>query len=122
MRPARRLPLDSPKRAAHLERVRIPGRFQHVGKFIFDVAHNAAGVEVLAQTLAAVAPPLPIAVVLCVLRDKDWREMIRVLAASVSRFVLTTAPTAPASRAWNLDEVAAFRARARCRGRRHCGF
>ncbi len=94
--------------AAHLERVRIPGRFQHTGKFIFDVAHNAAGMEVVVQTLAAVRPPLPIAVVLCVLRDKDWREMIRVLAGAVSRFVLTTAPTAPDSRAWNLDEALDF--------------
>ena len=37
----------------HVERVRIPGRFQHVGKFIFDVAHNPAGAEVLAQTVTS---------------------------------------------------------------------
>lgn len=91
-----------------LERVQIPGRFQHTGQFIFDVAHNAAGIEVLTQTLAAVAPPGPIAVVLCVLRDKDWREMIRVLSHAVSHFVLTNAPTAPESRAWDLAEALAF--------------
>ena len=91
-----------------LERVRIPGRFQHVGPFIFDVAHNAAGADVLAQTIAAVSPPTPIAAVLCVLRDKDWPAMIRSLGAVVSHFVLTNAPTAPASRAWNLDEVLSF--------------
>ena len=95
--------------AAHnLPGVRIPGRFQHTGRFIFDVAHNPAGIEVLAQTIAAVSPPGPIAVVLCVLRDKDWREMIRVLSHSVSHLVLTNAPTAPASRAWDLAEVLAF--------------
>jgi len=94
--------------AAHLGDVKIPGRFEHVGRYIFDVAHNAAGAEVLVQTIAAVAPPEPIAVVLCVLRDKDWREMIRTLSRVASRFVLTMAPTAPASRAWDLDEVAAF--------------
>jgi dihydrofolate synthase/folylpolyglutamate synthase len=93
---------------AHLDRVRIPGRFQHTGQFIFDVAHNPAGIEVLAQTIAAVSPPGPIAVVLCVLRDKDWREMIHVLGHSVSHFVLTNAPTAPASRAWNLADVERF--------------
>jgi folylpolyglutamate synthase/dihydropteroate synthase len=69
----------SARPARNLGRVRIPGRFQHTGQFIFDVAHNPAGIEVLAQTIAAVSPPGPIAVVLCVLRDKDWREMIRVL-------------------------------------------
>jgi dihydrofolate synthase/folylpolyglutamate synthase len=94
--------------ARHLERVHIPGRFQHIGRFIFDVAHNAAGAEVLAQTIAAVSPPKPIAVVLCVLRDKDWREMIRVLRGVASHFVLTNAPTAPASRAWDLAEVHEF--------------
>jgi dihydrofolate synthase/folylpolyglutamate synthase len=94
--------------SAHLDRVRIPGRFQHTGQFIFDVAHNPAGIEVLAQTIAAVSPPGPIAVVLCVLRDKDWREMIRVLGHSVSHFVLTNAPTAPASRAWNLADAERF--------------
>ncbi|MGH7619453.1 MAG: bifunctional folylpolyglutamate synthase/dihydrofolate synthase [Gemmatimonadaceae bacterium] len=93
---------------AHTGRVSIPGRFQHVGRFIFDVAHNPAGAEVVAQTVAAVAPPAPIAVVLCVLRDKDWREMVRVLARVASHFVLTMAPTAPASRAWDLAEVLAF--------------
>jgi dihydrofolate synthase/folylpolyglutamate synthase len=92
----------------YLDRVHIPGRFQHVGQFIFDVAHNPAGAEVVAQTIMAVSPPRPITAVLCVLRDKDWREMIRVLSRVVSRFVLTMAPTAPASRAWDLAEVTEF--------------
>jgi dihydrofolate synthase/folylpolyglutamate synthase len=94
--------------ARSLDQVRIPGRFQHVGRYIFDVAHNPAGAEVLAQTLAAVAPPTPVAAVMCVLRDKDWREMIRALSGVVSHFVLTNAPTAPASRAWDLGEVLAY--------------
>lgn len=92
----------------HLDRVHIPGRFQHVGHVIFDVAHNPAGSEVLVKTIASVAPPKPITAVLCVLRDKDWREMIRVLSQVVDRFVLTMAPTAPASRAWDLAEVVEY--------------
>lgn len=99
----------APDRAQHdLRTVRIPGRFQHVGPFIFDVAHNPAGIEVLVQTIDAVSPPRPIAVVLCVLRDKDWRHMIRLLGPVASRFVLTMAPTAPASRAWDLAEATSF--------------
>jgi dihydrofolate synthase/folylpolyglutamate synthase len=94
--------------ARHVDRVRIPGRFQHVGRFIFDVAHNPAGADVLAQTIVAVSPPKPIVAVLCVLRDKDWREMIRILSTVASHFVLTMAPTAPASRAWDPSEVLAF--------------
>jgi len=94
--------------ASALGNVRIPGRFQRAGKFILDVAHNSAGVEVLVQTLRAVAPPEPIIVLLCVLRDKDWRDMIRILSTVASRFVLTMAPSAPASRAWDLGEAASF--------------
>jgi dihydrofolate synthase / folylpolyglutamate synthase len=91
-----------------LRDVYIPGRFQQRGRFILDVAHNPAGAEVLAQTIRAVAPPRPITALLCVLGDKDWRSMMRVLREVCDRFVLTMAPTAPASRAWNLDEAAAF--------------
>jgi len=94
--------------AAPLDAVRIPGRFQHVGRYVFDVAHNPAGAEVVAQTLAALAPPRPVVVLLCVLRDKDWRAMLRVLRRVGTHFVLTMAPTAPASRAWDLTEVEAF--------------
>jgi len=94
--------------ARYLDDVRIPGRFQRLGRYIFDVAHNAAGATVLARTIRAVAPPEPITIVLCVLRDKDWREMIRALDSVASRFILTMAPTAPASRAWDLAEVVAF--------------
>jgi dihydrofolate synthase/folylpolyglutamate synthase len=94
--------------ARHLGGVHIPGRFQRVGRFIFDVAHNPAGASVLARTIRSVAPPEPITAVLCVLRDKDWREMMRTLDAVASRFILTMAPTAPASRAWDLDEVLAY--------------
>lgn len=99
-------PLDEV--ATQLSAVRIPGRFQHTGKFIFDVAHNPAGMTVLTQTLKAVQPPAPIAAVMCVLRDKDWRDMIRALSGVASSFVLTNAPTAPASREWDLAEAETF--------------
>ncbi|MEO7084150.1 MAG: folylpolyglutamate synthase/dihydrofolate synthase family protein [Gemmatimonadaceae bacterium] len=94
--------------SAGLARVRLPGRFQHEGRYIFDVAHNPAGSEVLAETIAAVSPPKPIVAILCVLGDKDWRGMMRALSPVVSHFILTMAPTAPASRAWNLGDAIAF--------------
>jgi dihydrofolate synthase / folylpolyglutamate synthase len=94
--------------ARHLPSTRIPGRFQRHGEFVFDVAHNAEGSTVLAQTLGRVGAPRPVAVLLSVLRDKDWRRMIEVLAPVADHFVLTTAPTAPASRAWNLEEAEQF--------------
>ena len=72
--------------------VRLPGRFQHVGRWIFDVAHNPDGAEVLARDTidrGRAAAPIPVAV-LCVLGDKDWRAMMDALAPVVSiDFILT---------------------------------
>ena len=89
---------------AGMKHVRLPGRFQRVGKYLFDVAHNPAGAAVLAQTLTAIAPPKPIVAVLSVLSDKDWRGIMDALAPVVERFILTNAPTAPPSRAWSIPE------------------
>jgi dihydrofolate synthase/folylpolyglutamate synthase len=91
-----------------LERVAIPGRFQRCGTVIFDVAHNPAGTSVLCEALDAVSVPHPLACLLTVLADKDWRTMISLLATRVDRFVLTAPPSVPADRAWALDDAVAF--------------
>jgi dihydrofolate synthase/folylpolyglutamate synthase len=91
------------------EAIRLPGRFQRVGRWIFDVAHNADGARTLAGTLATIpGHDGAVTVLLCVLADKDWREMMVALVPIAARFILTDSPTAPASRRWALDEVAAF--------------
>jgi dihydrofolate synthase/folylpolyglutamate synthase len=97
--------LDEARRS--LPGVRLPGRFHRFGPYVFDVAHNPDGAAVLAATLREVQLPGPIAVVLCVLADKDWRGVMRALADVVSLFVLTDAPTAPESRAWSREAAAA---------------
>jgi dihydrofolate synthase/folylpolyglutamate synthase len=94
--------------SAALARVHLPGRFHRYGKYIFDVAHNPDGASVLAQTIEAIRPPAPIVAVLTVLADKDWRGIMEQLSGVVSQFVVTTAPTAPASRAWDPDAARAF--------------
>ena len=96
--------------ASSLANVRVAGRFQREGRYIFDVAHNPEGAEVLAETLAFVAPPKPVVALFAVLAEKDWRSMMRTLAGSVARFVLTTAPSAPSNRVWDLAEVGRFAA------------
>jgi dihydrofolate synthase/folylpolyglutamate synthase len=91
-----------------LPSVRLPGRFQRVGDLIFDVAHNPDGTGVLTATMLGVAPPKPVAALLCVLGDKDWRGIMTALSKVVDTFVLTDAPTAPASRAWDRQAAADF--------------
>lgn len=87
---------------------RLAGRFQRVGRWLFDVAHNPDGMQTVAQSLRAVTLPRPLAAVLCVLSDKDWRAMIDMLLPVVDALWLTEAPTAPANRRWPVHEAAAY--------------
>jgi len=93
-----------------LEQVHLPGRFHRHDRYIFDVAHNPDGAAVLAETLRAVRPPAPVVALLSVLADKDWRGIMEQLAPVVSGFILTMAPSAPASRAWDPSAALAFAA------------
>ena len=69
----------------------MPGRFQRVGRYIFDVAHNPDGARrARADARAPSRRREPIARLLCVLRDKDWRDDDRALwRRRVDAFVLT---------------------------------
>lgn len=91
--------------AALLPDVRLAGRFHRADPWLFDVAHNADGAATVASNLLEVGVPLPVSAVVSVLRDKDWRGILSAVARVASPIVLTIAPTAPASRVWNLDEV-----------------
>lgn len=90
-----------------LSTVTVPGRYQRVHEWIFDVAHNAAGARALAETLSAQRPPPPVTIVLGVLKDKDWYGMIEELAPTADRFIITQPLSAPADRAWDPIPAAA---------------
>jgi dihydrofolate synthase/folylpolyglutamate synthase len=91
-----------------LASVRLPGRFSRHGAWIFDVAHNPDGSAVTALTLGGMAVPRPVVALMSVLGDKDWRGMLSALSGVVDHFMLTDAPTAPMSRAWDSREVLAY--------------
>ena len=103
--------LDDEARQAALGSVRLPGRFERRGRMILDVAHNPDGARVLARALAEVAPLRPVTAVVAVLADKDWEGIIAALVPEVDRFILTTAPSAPAGRAWDPAAAAELAAR-----------
>jgi dihydrofolate synthase / folylpolyglutamate synthase len=90
-----------------LSTVFLPGRFQRVNDWIFDVAHNAAGARALAETLAARPVPAPVTIVLGVLKDKDWYGMIDMLAPVANQFIITQPLSAPPERAWDPMKAAA---------------
>ena len=101
--------LDGIRRVRHRGRdeVRtIDGR-----TWLFDVAHNTAGVQSLVDTLDRLELPRPLVVLIGVLGDKDWRSMLPPLFARAQAAVLTVPPTAPAERRW--DPAAAAEAVAR---------
>ena len=91
-----------------LPSVSLPGRFQRIGKFVLDVAHNPDGMRVLVETLELVSLQRPLAAVLGVLRDKDWRKMMRIICPFVDCTILTAPPSAPAGRAWDPSDAMQF--------------
>lgn len=92
--------------------VRWPGRVQveriHGTTWLFDVAHNPAGAESLAETIALLELPRPVVGLVGILRDKDWPAMLHALAPRLDALVLTVPESAPESRRWELAEVGAW--------------
>ncbi|MEX0907580.1 MAG: folylpolyglutamate synthase/dihydrofolate synthase family protein [Gemmatimonadota bacterium] len=85
--------------------VHWPGRFQIEQiagvTWLFDVAHNVAGIRSLVTALDAVDLPSPLIALVGVLGDKDWRSILGPLHAAADRVILTSPPSAPAERSWN---------------------
>ena len=81
-----------------------PGRFQRVGDFIIDGAHNPPAADALAATLAEEFPGRRLALVAGFCGDKDVDSVLRTLAPHVSRgfAVMTNNP-----RSLSADETAA---------------
>lgn len=92
--------------------IRWPGRLQieRLGgqTWVFDVAHNVAGVHALIEALSVLSLPRPVVLVLGILGDKDWRAMLPPLFACADQTILTVPPTAPANRSWDPQHALSF--------------
>lgn len=110
------LPPDQRPTASDLVRgvaeVRWPGRMQIEEidgvDWIFDVAHNAAGVGALRRTLGALPVSGPLTAVVGIMRDKDWRAMLGGILEIADHLILTVPPSAPPSRVWDPEEAIAL--------------
>lgn len=91
-----------------LANVWLPGRFQRLGGFVLDVAHNPAGATVLANTILKLNLPSPRTILLAVLGDKDWQGIMRSLAPAADRFFLTIPPGAPPGREFDPEMAHAY--------------
>jgi dihydrofolate synthase / folylpolyglutamate synthase len=98
-------PIPAEALLAGLAATRWPGRLQveRVGgvTWVFDVAHNVAGVDALSQALAQMSLPQPVTAVVGVLGDKDWGQMLSPICALAGRVLLCSPPTAPPERRWD---------------------
>jgi len=74
--------------------------------WLFDVAHNTAGIRSLVDTIDRLELPRPLVVLVGVLGDKDWRRMLPPLFARTDAAVLTQPPSAPSERRWRPEEAA----------------
>ncbi|MEJ2539346.1 MAG: Mur ligase family protein [Gemmatimonadota bacterium] len=90
--------------------VQWPGRDQirvvEGTEWIFDVAHNTAGVRSLVRVLDGIGLPRPRVALLGVLGDKTWGEMLPPLLQRVDGAILTQPQSAPDGRRWDPREAA----------------
>ncbi len=85
--------------------VRWPGRVQIVrrsdGVWLFDAAHNPAGIDSLVAVLGQLSLPEPLVLLIGVMGDKEWQQMLPALFRATDRAVLTTPYSAPDGRRWD---------------------
>jgi dihydrofolate synthase/folylpolyglutamate synthase len=74
--------------------------------WLFDVAHNPAGILTLTDTIDRLALPRPLVALVGILGDKNWRAMLPPLLERADALVLAVPPSVPADRRWEPREVA----------------
>lgn len=85
----------------------VPGRFEIRGKWIFDVAHNPDGMNVVADAIRTAQPPIrrPLHALVGIRNDKNWKAMLDMLRPVVDRLALTVPPSIPLMQRWSLEDL-----------------
>ncbi|MGO8683044.1 MAG: bifunctional folylpolyglutamate synthase/dihydrofolate synthase [Thermoleophilia bacterium] len=102
--------LDETSVRAALATTAVPGRLQVIAReplILADGAHNPDGMRSLLTSLAAIDWPHPRVVVLAIMRDKSFAEMIAALVPHVDAFVCTQASESRSLSAAGLAEAVA---------------
>ena len=111
---AAQIPVPDEAIRAGLSRIHWPGRLQLVAmpsgqQILLDGAHNIGGAETLVAALKEYFPAAKPALVLGILRDKDWPAMCELLAPLAARILLVPVPS---ERSATPEELAAVCRRA----------
>ena len=70
-----------------------PGRLEDIDGVLLDVAHNADGAQALSDALREIYPNRPVELVFGVMADKDYADILRILASCVCQVHLCPALT-----------------------------
>ena len=94
---------------AGMAEVSWPGRFEVLSPrgecWVLDIAHNPEATRTLAEMVDALPLPRPVVLLLSILGDKPWSEMLHPLLTSASASVFTIAPSSPEERRWKPSEA-----------------
>lgn len=97
--------LDEKTIRAGVAAVDWPGRFQVLSgpgpTWVLDVAHNTAGARALAATLHEISLPRPLILLVAILGDKPWREMLDPLLSATAGAIFSIAPSSRRERRWD---------------------
>ncbi len=104
------LPVSEQAIRTGLTRLHWPGRLQLVTRtsgqrILLDGAHNIGGAEMLAAALKQYFPDTKPALVLGILRDKDWPRMCEILAPLAARILLVPVHSERTAEPHGLAEV-----------------
>lgn len=83
----------------------VPGRFEVRGKWVFDVAHNPDGMQVVAEAIRESGLPRPLHALVGIRNDKNWKAMLDMLRPVVDRLALTVPPSIPLMQRWSLEDL-----------------
>jgi dihydrofolate synthase/folylpolyglutamate synthase len=86
-----------------------PGRFEVLNPkgecWVLDIAHNPEATRTLAEMVNVLPVPRPVVMLLSILGDKPWAQMLAPLLASASASVFTIAPSSPEERRWKPSQA-----------------
>ena len=104
------IPVSEDTIRAGLTRVHWPGRLQIVTRpsgqrILLDGAHNVGGAEILLAAFREYFPSVRPALVLGILRDKDWPAMCEILAPLAARILLVPVHSERTAEPHGLAEV-----------------